>query len=167
MNLHSIYFLCSFSVLDIMDIVKPTYQFFSTALLLTLCTRPSARGKHLAMPPEEGLMVTPKVLLLWGSLDSSIVSAVLSSSTKETASAWSSSLSRSGWDRPLRQPVSWFWIHLSFFEPIPGSTHYLQHSQVLPFPSAVSTKSGHHPGECKFQILHWPIDVDTESEKQN
>lgn len=150
-----------------MNIVKPTYHFFSTALLLILCTRPSAHGKHLDMPPEEGLMVTPKVLLLWGSLDSSIVSAVLSSSTKETASAWSSSLSRSGQVRPLRQPVSWFWIHLSFFEPIQGSTHYLRHSQVLPFPSTVSTKSGLHPGECKCQILHWLIDVNTELEKQN
>lgn len=114
------------------------------------------------MPPEEGLMVTPKVLLLWGSLDSSIVLAVLSPSTKETASAWSSSLSRSDRDRPTGQPVSWFWVHLYLFEPIPGSTHDLRHSQVLPFPSAMSAKSGHHPGECKFQILHWLIDVNAE-----
>lgn len=132
----------------------------STALLLTLCTHPSARGKPLAMPPEEGLMATLKALLLWDSLDSSIALAVRSSSTKETVSAWSSLLSRLDRDRHSWQPVKWFWVNLSLLEPIPGSTHYLRHSQVLPFPPAVSVKSGHYPGESKLSklILHWMID---------
>lgn len=76
---------------------------FSAALLLTLSTHPSAHGRRLAMPPEEGLMTTPKALLLWGSPDSSTASAVRSSSTKETASAWSSSSSRWDGDSHARQ----------------------------------------------------------------